>query len=92
MNDTINPVKDQVLAEVEMTKREKLKKVVAVAVAYYLEQEQKSAVSANQSYNNKRWVSTRQAMHMRERIMVQQRGRMASTRVLFRKNETAMAS
>ena len=73
----------------EMTKREKLKKVVAVAVAYYLEEEQKSALSLTNGGANRRWVSTRQAMHMRERTMVQQRGRMASTRTLFRRTETA---
>ena len=72
-----------------MTKREKLKKVVAVAVAYYLEEEQKSALSLTNGGANRRWVSTRQAMHMRERTMVQQRGRMASTRTLFRRTETA---
>jgi len=78
-------------SDMDMTKREKLKKVVAVAVAYYLEQEQQSASLSNGNVN-KRWFSTRQAMHMRERTMVQQRGRMASTRTLFRRNDTAIAS
>jgi predicted negative regulator of RcsB-dependent stress response len=79
-------------SEMDMTKREKLKKVVALAVAYYLEQEQNCGASADNCNQNKRWVSTRQAMHMRGRMMIQQRGRMASTRTLFKKSDTALAS
>jgi len=90
-NQSTNNITNPSNIELEMTKREKLKKVVAVAVAYYLEQEQQSASLSNGNVN-KRWFSTRQAMHMRERTMVQQRGRMASTRTLFRRNDTAIAS
>ena len=78
--------------QVEMTRREKLKKVAAVAVAYYLEQEQKSNLTSVKGGANKRWISTRQAINMRERTMIQQRGRIASTRTLFRRSETAIAS
>ena len=89
-----NPVNRNTLMESElgMTKREKLKKVVALAVAYYLEQQQNCEASSDNCNQNKRWVSTRQAIHMRGRMMVQQRGRMASTRTLFKKPDTAMAS
>lgn len=91
INHSTNNISKSTNAERDMAKREKLKKVVAVAVAYYLEQEKKCA-SSNTCGSNVRWVSTRQAMQMRERIMVQQRGRIASTRTLFRRNDTAIAS
>ena len=78
--------------EIDMTRREKLKKVAAVAVAYYLEQKQKTNMTSMNGGANKRWVSTRQAINMRERTMIQQRGRMASTRTLFRRSDTAIAS
>jgi len=88
-----NPVNTNISKgeNIDMAHREKLKKVVAVAVAYYLKREQ-CCDSASNCNPHKRWVSTRQAMHMRERMMVQQRGRVASTRTLFKKTDTAIAS
>jgi hypothetical protein len=79
-------------SDLERARREKLKKVAAVAVAYYLKQEQKCEANPGNCNPKKRWVSTRQAIHMRGRLMVQQRGRVASTRTLFKKPEIALAS
>jgi hypothetical protein len=68
-----------------MTRIEKIKQAVAVAVAYYVEQE-KQALTAEKPINSRRsWVNARNAIQMRGRQIVQQRGRIGSTRILMKK-------
>ena len=74
-----------------MTRIEKIKKAAAIAVAYYLEQQKLQCASTGDCNSRKSWVNTSKAIQMRGRMIMQQRGRVASVRNVGRRDETAPA-
>ncbi|MFA8435378.1 MAG: hypothetical protein ACEPOZ_12740 [Marinifilaceae bacterium] len=57
-----------------MTREEKIKKAISVAVAYYIEEEKAEALKVEESKNGS-WARTGVKMMMAKRKIVQLRGR-----------------
>ncbi|MGF7138456.1 hypothetical protein [Roseimarinus sediminis] len=70
-----------------MTREEKIKKAVAIAVAYYIEQE-KTALKAETSVKaGTGWNQAGKAIHMNMKRMIQHRGSIQKPRNLFKNEE-----
>lgn len=72
-----------------MTRSEKIKKAVAIAVAYYLQQEKASAIEQRPVNSRTGWLNASKAIQMSGRQIFQQRGRIARPRNFFRNEESS---
>ncbi len=63
-----------------MTLSDKKKKAVAIAVAYFLEEEKKEAAALEDFKARNMWVSMGKEIIMQNRAMVQRRGRVLPSR------------
>lgn len=71
-----------------MTREEKLKKAVAVAVAYYIEQEKSEILAERRNKVKTGWNQASKTIQMNVQRMIQQRGSIARPRTLFKTEES----
>lgn len=70
-----------------MTREEKIKKAVAVAVAYYIEQEKTELLAERKNKVKTGWIQASKTIQMNVQRMIQQRASIARPRTLFKSEE-----
>ena len=75
-----------------MTREEKIKKAVAVAVAYYVEQEKALSAERASKARTTGWNKASKAIHMNAQRIIQQRGSISRPKSLFRHEEPHVKS